>query len=198
MKKAFRLIIFALALLPSLARSQDLDALSGLADYDFGRSPEPATRADAARINSAGVLFGTKEFVMSRFDGDAIRKFNEAWNSTGNGTTSRERVVLILKMIDGRYGSKLLSLTNDYKSCTFTWHPATIAIIHTHPNSSNPKPQQADIEIADRYKVLMFTITSRGMYLYDPSTRQTTKVQDDLEWLKPSSWEKLKAHLNSD
>ncbi|HKP87648.1 MAG TPA: hypothetical protein VJZ26_16225 [Blastocatellia bacterium] len=195
MKKNFRLITLAFCLASSASYAQNLDAFAGPFDSDFRSENETEARTDVERVNRVGSAFRSKEFIMSKFDADAIEKFGEAWKSTGNGTTSKERVILILRMADGSYGARLQRITNEYKSCAFSWHPATVAVVHTHPNNSDPKPQGADIQIADKYGVLMFTITARGMYLYDPSAKKTTKVQEGLDWLNSASWEKVKAQL---
>ncbi len=83
-----------------------------------------------------------------------------------------------------------MGATNENRQFTFSWHPATIAIVHTHPNASDPKPQDEDIAVADRHHVPIFTITSRGMYVYDPGTRKLSKVMSNLDWLEVSNWRK--------
>jgi len=80
--------------------------------------------------------------------------------------------------------------TNEYKRFTFAWHPAAVAIVHTHPNSADPKPCSEDLAVADKHGVPVFTITSRGMYVYDPGTRKISKVMQGLDWLDQSSWSK--------
>jgi len=134
----------------------------------------------AARINAG--------FVMSKFDKPIVESFGRAWRRVGNGTLSEESVVLILRMADGSYSGRDLGSTHEHKQFTFRWHPATIAIVHTHPNSSSAKPQDEDITVANKFRVPIFTITSRGMYVYDPSTRKTSKVMDNLDWLEISKW----------
>jgi hypothetical protein len=91
-------------------------------------------------------------------------------------------------MADGSFSGRDMGATNEYKRFTFPWHPAAIAIVHTHPNSSDPKPCEADIAAADKYGVPMFTLTRRGVYVYDPGTKKITKVMNDLLWLDQSSW----------
>jgi hypothetical protein len=39
--------------------------------------------------------------------------------------------------------------------------------------------------VADRYGVPIFTITISGMYMYNPATKQTSKVLEGLDWLDP-------------
>jgi hypothetical protein len=112
--------------------------------------------------------------------------FGKAWMHAESGTSSLEGVVLILRSVDGTYSGRELGTTNEHKKFTFRWQTGTIAIVHTHPNSSDPKPQGEDLAIADRYGVPIFTITSRGMFVYDPGTRKTSKVMKNLEWLDAS------------
>ena len=63
-----------------------------------------------------------------------------------------------------------------------------IAVVHTHPNGVDPKPAGHDLRLADRFGVPVFTITQRGMYVYDPELKKTSMVQDGLDWLDSSRW----------
>jgi hypothetical protein len=129
-------------------------------------------------------------FELSKINGDVVRAFRKAWRVSKGGTLNIEGVVLVFQNPDGSYAGKSQGSTNEYKAFTFTWDPAAIAIVHTHPNSSDPKPQKEDLKIADRFKVPIFTITSRGMYMYDPTTKKITMVMDGLDWLEfPKSYQ---------
>ena len=130
------------------------------------------------------------EFAISKFDKQMIQAFEKAWQRSGNGSSPFEGVVLILKMGNGTYQGRELGSTNEHKKFTFAWHPATIAVIHTHPNGSDPKPQDDDIVVANKHHVPMFTITSRGMFVYDPSTKKTSQLMENLDWLDLSKWNK--------
>lgn len=130
------------------------------------------------------------DFVISRFDKAIVESFGRAWMRVGDGSLPKESVVLILRMHDGSCRARDLGSTNEHKQFTFRWHPATIAIVHTHPNSSDPKPQHDDIVVADKFHVPVFTITNRGMYVYDPGTRKLVRVMRDLDWLDASRWTK--------
>ncbi|HVG19249.1 MAG TPA: hypothetical protein VNI02_09355 [Blastocatellia bacterium] len=136
------------------------------------------------------------EFVMSKFDRLIIKEFSRAWRNSGNGTTDSESVVLIFRMIDGGYLAKSLGATNEHRKFTFKWHPGAIAVVHTHPNNADPRPQEADCQIADKYGVPIFTITIAGMFVYDPYTKKITRVQDGLNWLELSSWPRKRADNN--
>jgi hypothetical protein len=142
---------------------------------------------ELSRAHAIRVLRGA-DFAMSKIDRQMVEAFGKAWTHSGNGTLPQEGVVLILQMADGGYSAKEMGATNENRQFTFRWHPATIAIVHTHPNGSDPKPQDEDIAVANKHRVPIFTITSRGMYVYDPGTRKLAKVMDNLNWLDVSNW----------
>ena len=135
-----------------------------------GFRPMPA---DTARIN---------------IDKRVIKEFDKAWHDSGDGTNGREGVVLIVRMEDGTYNAKSQGFTNEYKEFTFKWNPAALAIVHTHPNSCDSRPSEQDERVADKYGIPIFTITVSGMYVYDPTTKKTSKVLNGLDWLNPSSY----------
>lgn len=131
------------------------------------------------------------DFAISKFDNGIVKAFEKAWERSGNGTSSFEGVVLVLRMADGSFSGRDMGATNEFRRFTFAWHPAAIAIVHTHPNSTDPKPCGDDIVAADKYGVPIFTITNRGMYVYDPGTRKTSRVMKDLDWLDQANWRKV-------
>ncbi|MEK6408185.1 MAG: hypothetical protein AABN34_14585 [Acidobacteriota bacterium] len=128
------------------------------------------------------------EHAISTFDRGVVEAFGKAWSRSGNGTSGREGVVLVLRKAGGGYDGRDMGATNEQKQFTFRWHPSTIAIVHTHPNASDPKPHDLDLAVADKYRVPIFTITSRGMYAYDPHTKKISKVLDNLDWLDASKF----------
>jgi hypothetical protein len=143
-----------------------------------GEEAKPAT--------APGVLGAS--FAISIFDRNIVDGFADAWKHTGNGKYNTEAVILILRMADGSFSAKQQGYTNEYKQFTFAWHPATVAIVHTHPNGVDPEPQYEDIKVSDKYRVPIFTLTSRGMFVYDPYSKKVSRVQDGLDWLKHSKW----------
>jgi len=78
--------------------------------------------------------------------------------------------------------------TNESYKFTFDWNPSIIAIVHTHPNNCDPKPQEQDVLVARKFGVPILTITRRGMYVYDPGVDLITRVHDGTDWLELSSW----------
>jgi hypothetical protein len=146
---------------------------------------------DVARAHAiAAPPIYSVDFAISKVDKQTIQAFHKAWQRSGNGSSPFEGVVLILKMGNGTYQARELGATNEHKKFTFAWHPATIAIVHTHPNNSDPKPQDDDITVADKHHVPIFTITSRGMFVYDPSTKKTSQLMSNLDWLELSKFNK--------
>ena len=198
MKRISCLIVIALAFTCSISQAQNFNAFIGPFYYGPRNNNDAEAHPNVERASPTARTPITRDFVLSKFDDKVVNKFREAWRSSGNGTTTQERVLLILRMADGSYSARSMGSTNEYKSFTFNWHPATIAVVHTHPNNSSPKPQAADTQVADKLKVLMFTITNRGMYLYDPSTKKTTKIQEGLDWLEAAWWAKVRAALKTE
>ena len=124
-------------------------------------------------------------------DSGVFVEFDKAWRNSIDGRSNRESVVLIFRTHDGSYRGELQHFTNEYLRARFKWNPAAIAIVHTHPDRCDPRPSEEDKRIANKYGVPNFTITNSGMYVYDPATRRTSKVFDDLDWLKPANLPKL-------
>jgi hypothetical protein len=136
--------------------------------------------AEAARNRAA--------FELSRVDKKLVDQFQKAWLLAKNGTSNREAVILIFRSTEGRYTGKTLAITNEQLQLSFKWDPAAIAIVHTHPNHCDPAPGRYDRQLADRLSVPIFTITRSGMFMYDPATKLTRKVQNGLDWLNSSNF----------
>ena len=130
-------------------------------------------------------------FTLSRIDSKIVKKLHEAWSISFNGSSDVEGVVLIFLNADGSYRGVTLGRTNESRKVTFKWDPDVIAVVHTHPSRLNPEPGGEDISLADRFGVPIFTITLKGMFMYDPTTKKIGKVKDCLDWLDQSHWTQL-------
>jgi hypothetical protein len=183
MKRIVQLLVSALVFASPAANAHTLTITACLS-----AALADAIEASKATSNPSAPLRGV-EFAISKFDKKTIEAFNQAWRRSVNGTTALEGVVLIQRTLDG-YSARELGPSNEHKQFTFRWQPATIAIVHTHPNSSDPKPQDEDLAVADKYQVPIFTITSRGAYAYDPGTKKISKIMDNLDWLEVSNWKR--------
>jgi hypothetical protein len=123
-----------------------------------------------------------------RVDRQVIKEFEKAWAVSSAGVSNLEGVVLIFRMLDGSYRAQSQGNTNQYKKFTFKFAPNAVAIVHTHPTGIDPRPSSEDQEISDKLGVPVFTITNRGMFMYDPKRKKTTKVMDGMDWLNQAKW----------
>ncbi|HWP44149.1 MAG TPA: hypothetical protein VNO14_12975 [Blastocatellia bacterium] len=130
-------------------------------------------------------------FELDRINEGVLGEFKKAWRVSKAGTAPTEGVVLLFRRSDGSYCGRSQGATNQYKAFTFTWPPNAIAIVHTHPNGSDPRPHSEDMRIADKYRVPILTITTKGMYMYDPGTKKTTKLLDGLDWLDYPAYQRV-------
>ena len=150
--------------------------------FIFGAPVTPAQEAQRSGQTKA------TSFTPSGINDEVVKEFEAAWIRSCSGRSSRESLLLIFRNSYGFYKAVSAGMTNEYKKFTFTWDPNAIAIVHTHPNNSVPEPQEPDRRLADRLGVPIMTITSSGMFMYDPTVKKTTKLQDGLDWLDQSKW----------
>jgi len=128
-------------------------------------------------------------FVISKIDAAVTKEFQEAWHLSHNGSDGFEGLVLVYPATNGSILARSQGKSDEQKQFTFGWTSNIIAVVHTHPNVVDPKPAGHDLQLADRFHVPVFTITQRGMYVYDPDTRKTSMVQDGLDWLELAKWD---------
>ncbi|GEM_PF-1118020 len=152
-------------------------------------NPVIASAPDDAELNAQRVFA-----FLTNIDNETRLEFHKAWRIAKSGVGMMEAVVLLYRMGDGSIQARSLGSSNEYKQFTFAWHPAIVAVVHTHPNSSNAQPAADDIKLADRFGIPVCTITDRGLFAYDPTTRKTVKLHDNLDWLSPSRPNSSVAH----
>jgi len=129
-----------------------------------------------------------RTFDLSKIDESMTKQFLKAWNYCHNGIDNIEGGLLIFQNPDGSYRAVEMRHTNQYNQITSEWDPDAIAIVHTHPNKSDPKPSTKDMLAADGHGVPILTITGWGMYMYDPCTKKVTKIQSNLDWLSAAKF----------
>src|SRR3954470_5166684 len=103
MKRLLSLFILALSYANPASHAQGLNAFIGPFDAGFKGEPETEAPPNVERVNRVEADYKNKDFVISRFDDRIIEKFREAWKATANGVTTRESVVVILRMADGTF-----------------------------------------------------------------------------------------------
>jgi proteasome lid subunit RPN8/RPN11 len=91
--------------------------------------------------------------------------------------------VLLYKRADGSLFAHKLPFRGVPFSVTFRVNAEVLAVIHTHPNLSSPRPSSIDKEAAKRLGKPVITISSGGMHLYDPITKRTIELYKNLTWL---------------
>ena len=126
--------------------------------------------------------------IVSRINEAVVIEFVKAWRISGGGSGEIEGAVLLYQTAEGAILARSIGHTNQRRRFTMICGVDVIAIVHTHPNKSSAQPEGGDLEIADHLRIPVFTITNRGMYVYDPGTRKISKVQDGLNWLDPTKW----------
>jgi hypothetical protein len=181
MKRILQLFVSALLLTVSAPSASSFNITASL-------SRALSNAVEASRPHPHPASLRGADYAISIFNERVVATFAKAWGHSSNGTSGVEGVVLVLRMVDGSYSGKDMGITNEQRKFTFRWHPATIAIVHTHPNNSDPKPHDEDLLVADRFQVPIFTITNRGMYVYDPLTRKIRLVLNNLDWLNASKY----------
>jgi len=134
-----------------------------------GTSAEPRTMLESVSI-----------------DAQMIAEFRKAWMIAGSGNANIEGLVLVYRSPNGNVISRSQGCTNEHRKFSFKWDPDIIAIVHSHPNKVNPEPYGEDLTLADRFHTPVYTITNRGMYVYDPTIRKVKKLSDGFDWLLPA------------
>ena len=132
-------------------------------------------------------------FIISKIDVAVAREFQTAWHVSHNGSDGFEGLVLVYPTTDGSILARSQGKSGEQKHFTFGWTANIIAVVHTHPIDVDPRPVGDDLRLADRFGVPVFTITKRGMYVYDPDTRKTSQVKDGLDWLDAAKWDQARA-----
>lgn len=193
MQRFSNLAMLLLVLVACIPHVRTACALADDNDFINERSSEENRDEAAASYDAAITSVWSSRVragfgLLKRIDAGVIKQFEKAWVLSNSGTSGREGLVLIFRMMDGSYRGKSMNQTGEYKKLTFKWDPSAVAIVHTHPNKNDPKPSEQDQRVAEKYDMPIFTITIGGMYVYDPSTKITTQVMNGLDWLDPSKW----------
>ncbi|MEW6211044.1 MAG: hypothetical protein AB1631_21950 [Acidobacteriota bacterium] len=187
--KLFAFASFVCLMLFAIASAQSPLQFHSDASANERASGKGKEAASSENSNPLRDVKGTS-FDLSRIDESVVKEFQKAWLCTGGGTTNSEGLVLIFRKVDGSYIARAGECINEFLKFSFKWHPAAIAIVHSHPYNRDPRPTRRDEEIADKFRVPIFTITLQGMFMYDPTTKKTTKVMHDQDWLKADSFRK--------
>ena len=115
---------------------------------------------------------------------DLIEALNTAWRQSFCGAAGIEATF----RLDGSmsdYKIVAAPLTFEYRRQIVAIIPGkTFAVFHVHPQGGEPAPSPIDRQIADRYRLRIYTMHMSGLYEYDPVTRKTSRLREKLDWLK--------------
>ncbi len=115
---------------------------------------------------------------------DVIAAMSKAWMQSQNGTTKVE-AGFTMQGTPGSYTITPNAFTNEYEAQTIVLPDNTFALFHTHPNGTDAHPSGQDITVANQLNLQMYTLTSQGLFLYDPTKKSTIQVTDALHFLEP-------------
>ena len=116
-----------------------------------------------------------------------------AWAQSGNGTSGAEAGFRLDGNLD-KYTLVPNPYTNQPGKQTITVTPGqTFAVFHVPPNNSGPQPSDPsnssngarDTTVANKYNFDIFVESQQGLYVYNPGTNSTFKLQSGLDWTKP-------------
>ena len=117
---------------------------------------------------------------------------NKIWEAHKNGQGSSEGSFVIHgRKPDGSPVLRDIPDSEDYHKERFSIMPGDKAIIHTHPDLTDPKPSEADREIADKNGLDMYTLSNGGLYLYRKGMKEPQRVYNDTSFLSPPKVDKF-------
>ena len=139
----------------------------------------------AAVAGGSGAVVETAPRGLDR-DSRVIAAMNAAWQQAwGSSTENIEAGFRIDSGIDG-YSVVPQPQTNQKMRETMSVvRGVTTAIFHVHPQTGDPRPSSGDRKIAEEYGVQVYVMHISGLYVYDPVSKQTTKLRNNVSWLKP-------------
>jgi hypothetical protein len=152
------------------------------------QSYSSSSPAAAGKQIEIGARYSGITTILRGLDQGVVNEMELAWRAAGAGFDNKEAVLLLFRKCDGSLMVKQQGITNEQKAFSFYWTPSALAILHTHPIASDPRPSKTDRQVADKLGVPIFTMTIRGMYVYDPQSKDTVLVQSGMDWLDASRW----------
>jgi hypothetical protein len=110
--------------------------------------------------------------------------FREVMRASLNAMPDTERAAFIVGKGDGSLSCQLWPTMSLYHREVFhgALPPGTLAIIHTHPDSS-PRPSLADQFEADRLGIPIYVLTRRDVFKAEPGRSLPTAVVRRESWL---------------
>lgn len=108
----------------------------------------------------------------------------EAWKKTGYGQNPLvESGFAVDKDGQSVMPHSEMSPKGQVPQETLKYPPGAMGTVHTHPDSTSPKPSQNDINAAKTTHKTVWVASKRGLFAVDPAG-QVTQVYSDPDWMK--------------
>jgi hypothetical protein len=82
--------------------------------------------------------------------------------------------------VDGAGNPREIQSSHDSAKSSVTVHPGDKAIIHTHPDNTDPKPSPADAAIAKQFGIPNYELSKNQLWVANPDG--TSEKVADVEW----------------
>ena len=146
----------------------------------IGMGIEPISRFYAFRANPKYVAHYPKVEHFNVFGGVSARTalcctkeiaghIKLALQYVANGQAEQEACFTVDQML----GPSPIRLGDVPDTCQVEVGPTTLAVFHTHPNHDSPWPSKHDIDVANKYNLLMYVIQPSSLAEYNPATGKT-------------------------
>jgi len=131
------------------------------------------------------------DFQLKNMNSTLVAQLKQAWQAAGKGSSNHEAAVIIVQQPDSSYQAILVFDQEGFQTIRLEVPPHAVAIFHTHPNHAGGEPSLADRRNSDLLSIPNFTLTDRGVWVYDPHTRRTSRIHYKLAWLDAKNWQEL-------
>jgi hypothetical protein len=131
------------------------------------------TRSSGPQCINLSAVERRKPFLL--LSSEAVRKaIDRAFELSGSGTMNVEFGFGVTEPAEGCFETTAVT-RGDAGVWRATLPAALIAIFHTHRNGSSATPSAQDILEADRLQKSIYVISSRSLWVYEPSPRRGSK-----------------------
>ena len=153
---------------------------TGFPDAQIGMGIEPISKFYAFRADPKYVAHYPKVEHLDPFgflskrsalccNLEVIGHIKLALQYVANGQSGQEACFTVDQML----GPSPIRLGDVPDTCQVEVGPTTLAIFHTHPVGTSPYPSRHDIDVANKFDLLMYVIQPPSLVEYNPNTKQT-------------------------